>query len=212
MALVDHKGSFVQPWRVWFHQQLQLARNYMTLQDKAKKLLTIADVDMTLPYFVGQSLTTRSRPSAAEFMAHITIEVTTNLDLAAEARSRPRGSTRPAAQEFVKDEDCVPGHRANDAAQAEDGAPAGPGGDQEVQAEELTKQTQPFAPIPDADVQKVVFYSEVGVAAKLREYRNSFHDGFGRNEHPGWARTSTVANKDYEDYAQCDNYDDAKQK
>ena len=70
MALVDHKGSFVQPWRVWFHQQLQLARNYTTLQDKAKKLLTIADVDMTLPYLVGESLTTRSRRRSGVYGTH----------------------------------------------------------------------------------------------------------------------------------------------
>ena len=44
-------------------------------------------------------------------MAHITVEVATHLDLAAESRTRPRGKARPDADEFVPDEYNVPGNR-----------------------------------------------------------------------------------------------------
>ena len=77
-------------------------------------------MDVKLPYFGDADVRERKQPSAAECMASLTLEISTNLDLAAEARSRPRGDARPDAKEFVRDEDAVPGNPAPAGAEPED--------------------------------------------------------------------------------------------
>ena len=145
MHLVDDTGSFVKPWQHWFQVQRRLADNYDTLEKRAGKLFTIADVDVRARYLSDPGIDGRVQPSAAEFMAHITVEVSTNLDLAAEARSRPRGATRPDASDFrILDEIDVAGDRMVYGFDPEEEAPAGPGGEPEIQSAEFETLTEAF--------------------------------------------------------------------
>ena len=50
----------------------------------------------------------RVRPSAAEFVANIVVEVVTNMDMDAEAKSRPRKDRRPTPADYAPDE-LIPG-------------------------------------------------------------------------------------------------------
>ena len=169
-------------------------------------MFDISDIDVAAGYMSDPQQSSRLRPSPAEFFAKITVDVVTNLDLAAESRARPRGRTRPDASEFVVDEHDVPNsRRAAEGAEAEDGAPAGDGcagQDPELQAEEYGKRTEPLYPIPDADVQRVSFYTEIGVAPRTRAYRDSFLAGFAKSHDPRWTSTAASRAAVVEDY--CD--------
>ena len=105
MELVDASGSFVGPWLAWFQRQQVLASRFHALQSKAGKLFTIEDVDLsggeledTADAQGGSSHHERIQPTTAEFMANITVDVVTNLELAAEARAGMRVSLRPDAK------------------------------------------------------------------------------------------------------------------
>ena len=84
---------------MWFARQRCLAERYRALEAKVGKLFTIEDIDPcvgcmehpdALPSLHEHGWL---QPSAAEFMANVTVEVATNMDLGAEARAGRRGAT-----------------------------------------------------------------------------------------------------------------------
>ena len=93
LNLVNSMGDYVEPWLAWFAQQRCLAERYRALEAKVRKVFTIEDIDPCVPYmehpdaFPSLHEHGRLQPSAAEFMAHITVEVATNMDLGAHART-----------------------------------------------------------------------------------------------------------------------------
>ena len=106
VSCVGPDGSFVQPWQQWFATQRQLAARCQELQERAGKVFTLQDVDMSIPYLEVPSLTRRVRPSPAEFMANITIGVVMNLDLQAESRVARGFEYKPHANDLlVEDEE-----------------------------------------------------------------------------------------------------------
>ena len=109
LDMVNSMGDFVEPWLAWLAQQRCMAERYRALEAKVGKMFTIADIDCSVGYMEHPDLHPflheqgRLQPSAAEFMANITIEVATNLDLGAEARAGRRVGARPDADMFLSE-------------------------------------------------------------------------------------------------------------
>ena len=82
---------------------------------------------MNAGFLTDAGIDGRIQTSPAEFMTNLTVEASTNLDLAAESRSRPRGATRPDASDFKVPDEFTPldNPRAQDI-EVEHGTPAGP--------------------------------------------------------------------------------------
>ena len=130
--IVNQSGSFIPAWETWFAQQKKLSDHCTELQHRAGKLFTISDVTreaVMVDSADGEFV--RLQPSSAEFMAYLIVEVSTNLDIAAAARGRPRQSLKPNTTEFSKPEDDVPAPRQGEIAEVEDGVGGRDGGDQE---------------------------------------------------------------------------------
>jgi hypothetical protein len=96
---LDAGASFQSTWTRWFGQQRLLADRFDALQRKAGRIFTLEDIDVNLGFDAAAA--EREQPSAAEFMAYITVEVATNMDQGAEAKSRPRQPTRPDAKQYA---------------------------------------------------------------------------------------------------------------
>ena len=145
----------------------------------------------------GPAGTGRRRPSAAEFMARITVDVVTHLDLAAGAKSGSRRATRPDAADYEGEDGKAVGHRRGGGVEAEDGAPAGRG-ETDVPAEGLAKMTQPMFEVPPEAVRSVAFYEERQAAPMMMKYKREFEEGFGRSckPTPGTGPGSGVADYD----------------
>ena len=104
MTLVDGGGSFQGPWKVWFRLQQIMADRYAKLQAAAGKFFTLDDIDLRALEMSDPWANGRTRPSASEFVAKLVVDVATNMDMDAEARSRPREPTRPSAGDYDVDE------------------------------------------------------------------------------------------------------------
>ena len=191
LPLVDRRGCFVGPWKAWFAEQLTLNDNYEKKEVGVGKIFTIADVACSENADARQ-------PTAAEFMAHITVAVATNLDLGAEARTRPRGKTRPDASEFVPDEFDVPGRRENFGnAEKADG---GEDDDAPLVEPELGKPSRYLYEVEERILQRVAFHDETGVAPSMKEYRDEFLAGFAKAQNPRWFLGSTKSGAPSGDY------------
>ena len=103
-AGVDASGKHEPAWQKWWAQQVALSRQYEECERKLGKWFTIEDIDLQRGP-EGRPGHFSSRPSAAEFMAHWTVQVATNMDVEAEARGRPRGKFRPDSEAFLKAEE-----------------------------------------------------------------------------------------------------------
>lgn len=187
MAVVDEDGKFEQPWLRWFNVQRKLARRHEELEKQAGKLFTLHDVDMTKTYLEDSASDLESgrlQPSAAEFMAAITVEVATNMDLNAEARAG-RQPGRPDAAEF---EPSTLGRDAEDP-EAEARIPAGDDGPEFEQADggdgrldqELGKLKQPLHAFPQADYRGIAFHEGIGTNACMSKYAAAFAEHMGRH-------------------------------
>ena len=110
-------GHFASEWAEWYGRQRLLAGRFEGLQGRAGKLFTIADVDVCAGYMSDPVEAGRQRPSAAEFMAHLTVRVATNMDIAAEARGGARQPMRPDPRDFLGAEADVPGTRGSGGAE-----------------------------------------------------------------------------------------------
>ena len=75
-----------------------LSDRFDVLQTRAGKFFDLDDIDISLS--ADAPLGDRRQPSASEFMAYITVETATNMDLGAESKSRPKQSSRPDADQF----------------------------------------------------------------------------------------------------------------
>ena len=185
-TLVDERGYFQGPWEQWFKLQRIMADRFYKLQDAAGKLFTLADIDVDALQMQDPCSHGRVRPSAAEFVAKIVVEVVTNMDMDAEAKSRPRQPTRPDAKDYDRDEvnDVDVGLRRDaEGAVLEPGLPSGPGPAVEpddLQKEELLKRTQAPHPVPDGDLLKVAFAAEYGATSATCDFKKEFDKTFGR--------------------------------
>ena len=213
LHMVDIRGEFQGPWAEWYEEQRVLCDRYVALQEQERKLFTIADVDVSVPYM--SSTADRTQPSASEFCAFLTVELSTNMELAASSRSGGRERTRPDASEFE-----VPGkHVARDGGGAdEDPQDFGGGGgadaeedEDPLQQAELGKVTQATYPVPAEDLARVALAQEMQCAATLRKYREEFYEtmfaaqGEDSQRWPGEGdseRSGAGLNADY-DFAQC---------
>ena len=83
----------------WYGAQRALSDQFLELQNRAGKIFTLEDIDTALTGDM-QLDDCREQPSSAEFMAHLTVQVATNMDLAASARCLPRHDPRPNPSGF----------------------------------------------------------------------------------------------------------------
>ena len=196
-ACVDEKGQHVPAWQDWWAKQVALSRRYEECERLAGKWFTIEDIapqDVVDRRPEGGVDHFDSRPSAAEFMAHWTVQVATNMDVEAEARGRPRGKFRPDSEEFLKAEEQAAENRPDEGADEEKGVGA-PGGAlyglaQEVDdaddvdaAWEKTRQ-EPRFPVKDDEVPKVAQCDGIRGSSKALVYRNSFLEGYAQDHRP----------------------------
>ena len=180
MAVVDEDGKFERPWLTWFDVQRKLARRYEELEKRSGKIFTVHDVDMTVTYFEDvacDSGSDRSQPSAAEFMAAISVEVATNMDLNAEARAG-RQPGRPEASEFEPSSLKPEGQDLEE----EERVPAG-GDGPEYQRDvgvdgrldqELGKSKKPLYAFAQEDYRRIAFLEEVATNAAMSKYAAVF--------------------------------------
>ena len=183
LPLVDASGGFIGPWKRWFAEQRRLNDQYEKLEEGAGRIFTIEDVAVCKD---SGACPGRRQPTAAEFMAHITVEVATHLDLAAESRTRPRGKARPDADEFVPDEYNVPGNRESSGLVVPDEEGAGEK-DVDVDADgDVGKPTRYMYELEDGAVQEVAFHEGIGVAPATKRYRDAFLTGFAKSQNPRW--------------------------
>ena len=150
-----------------------MSHQYEGFEDVCGKMFTIEDVDVK-----GRDVTPeqQQQPTAAQFMASITVRVATNMVIAAQARGRPRQPARPDLEDLDAPELDVPAVRRVEHVDSVDGPPAGEGPVpcDEMQAEELSKLTQPLHAISDEALLRVVRHDEMGCASMLRGYKETF--------------------------------------
>ena len=190
LGMVNSMGDFVEPWLAWLAQQRCMAERYRALEAKVGKMFTIADIDCSVGYMEHPDLHPflheqgRLQPSAAEFMANITIEVATNLDLGAEARAGRRVGARPDADMFLSERTAF-------------GAECGPdgeddfgqeGGDDDGQPGErgiVGKLYESRLPVSASDLLRVACCEEHVPAPVMAEYLKSFKSGMGAVQRAG---------------------------
>ena len=185
LACVDSLGRFTVPWRVWYEEQSRCAVAYAAKERAAGKLFTLEDLRVS----GGPSETAPSlldlAPTPADFFAHITVTVATNLDAAAEARGGARRPLRPNPDEFAVPELDVPPGGERPVAEPVPGAPAGDeGAVDDLPDTELSKLREPLVPVPDGRVRAVAYCAEINVSSVLRKYRENFMKGMGEARMP----------------------------
>ena len=183
IALVDSFGDFVEPWLAWFAQQRCMADRYKALEAKVGKVFTIEDIDRSVAYMENPELDPRFveggrlQPSAAEFMANITVEVATNMDLGAEARAGRRVGARPDASMFVTEEGFLEaGGGVDDGHEGDDEEESDP---RAVGRRVVGKLYESRLPVAPADVLRVACCEEHAPAPVMAEYLKSFQEGMG---------------------------------
>ena len=86
-AGVDASGKHETAWQEWWGEQLVLSKQYDECERRAGKWFTIEDIRLDKSSEEPRDHFD-SRPSTAEFMAHWTVQVATNMDVEAEAGQR----------------------------------------------------------------------------------------------------------------------------
>ena len=159
-------------------------------------MFSLDDIDL------NDDQNTKVQPTAEEYMAYITVRTVTHMELAAEAKSRPRQPTRPNAADYVSGENGIGAHRDTGPGEVVDGPPAGPNGEEpdvKVPASAIPKQTEPLAPIDQADVRRVAFFDEATPAPQVKKYADAFAVGLGHCQKPSASLASTL-----HDFDGCD--------
>ena len=178
-CFLDGQASFVPGWTAWFEQQRALGERFSEKQRRAGKRFTIEDIDVSAA--LEEEDAAREQPSAAEFMAHITVEVVTNIDMSADSKARPRDSTANAG-DFDCDGTAACAHRDASNLLRVEGVPAGPAwGDPDAPdgppVDPVGKRVEPFAPVPQEDVQGVAFFDGTAAPPQMGEYVKEFRSG-----------------------------------
>ena len=173
-AFVDEAGDFTEPWSVWFEKQRVLARRCEELMAKARKVFVLEDVDVEVPFMavVGEG---RSQASPAEFMAHVTVEVVTNLELQACARATRPITARPDLSELERPDTLV---------EHVDGPPAGEeefefDGMPQTLRTELGKRETPVFLLQHAEMRDAAFHTGMSAAPNMKTYVQLFAETMG---------------------------------
>ena len=86
-------------WDTWYAKQREHADRYLVKQARAGKTFVLEDIRLESAEEGTED--EGERPSAIEFMANITLRVSTHLDQGAEAKGRPRKPPLPDLKCFV---------------------------------------------------------------------------------------------------------------
>ena len=176
MSLVDSQGSFGGPWLEWFDRQRALAERCRGLEEQAGKVFTMEDIDTSLSCSQLPAPDQR-RPSAAEFMANITIEVATNMELGAEARAGRRVGMRPEAGGLLAEgADLLAEHGVGgfDEWHGDDGPEP-----ERVGRGVISKLYEARVPLRPDEVRRVACCDERPAPLVMAEYLKSFREGVG---------------------------------
>ena len=177
----DGRGrlSYKPAWESWYERQCELAVQFHRLQERSGKKFTCMDhVDMSLTEEepLGDS---RERPSPAEFMARITVDVVTNIEAAAEGKAGPK----------------LPQYQGPDDCEWEDNAanqqiPAGsadhPNDDEKLTRANGEEETMPHYPLRSTELPQASLletFKGNGRAA-LAGYKKDFLDTIGKVHRP----------------------------
>ena len=96
--------SYEIAWGKWWARQRELASQYEVLTSRTGIRFCLEDIDINVS--AEEDLDgARLQPSAAEFMAYITVDVVTNIELEAASRSVERSQARPTSDGFSPDRD-----------------------------------------------------------------------------------------------------------
>ena len=188
---VDAGGAYASAWQTWWEGQLRLSRDYDACEERAGKWFTIEDINVDRGPDDRPGLFD-SRPSAAEFMAHWTVQVVTNMDVEAEARGRPRVKVRPDGRDFVPMEQLAAENRPAEDAEEEAGAGGGAGldgfvreaEDAEVDDAWAAYRQEPAFLVPQDQVPVVAACDGVRGAALAQPYKKAFLEGYARDHKP----------------------------
>jgi len=137
----------------------------------------------------GQTDLQRESPTAAEFMADITVRVATNLDMQAESKGRPRVPHVPDAKDFQLDEHyCAPKRSGGYATEEAEGPPAGPREDVEVDeatsSDPIQWKTEAKYRVPDKDLHQYAFYKKRNTAPVMDKFCKAFNQGMCKSHMP----------------------------
>ena len=165
VSWVDAQGSYAEPWKRWWDNQGKLAQQYEDLQRKSQRLFTLADIGCHVGYL--ESVADRRWPSAAEFMAHITVEAATNLEIGAQARSG-----RSVCPEFDSGDFGFGG-----GAEAGGGFAPHDGDDEKMDKLPLSKQAEALHPVCGIEARNVALSEDNVPEPTLLSYFKDFDQG-----------------------------------
>jgi hypothetical protein len=175
-GFVDEDGDFQQLWLSWYEKQRTLASRYEHWMEKAEKVFVLEDVDVSVPYMAA--VEGRAQPSPGEFMAYITVEVASNMELQASARAMRPISGRPKSGEFEDPEQrfaAVAGAPGGRAEFEFDGMP-------QHLATELGKKVRPAYSLLREEVRQVAFHEELHAARNMQKYHEVFREGMAQEQ------------------------------
>jgi ASC-1-like (ASCH) protein len=162
---VDAKGDYFSHWESWWQNQAELADRFEELQRRSQRVFSVADIVCNVGYM--QPLGERKFPSAAEFMAHLTMEAATHLEIGAQARAGRTVCPEFDAGDFGTEAGFGRG----------DGFDGGDGCEVTVPGEPpLAKQTQAVHAIDSVDARAVALVQEIAPEPRLASYFNDFDE------------------------------------
>ena len=180
--------KFAGVWNDWYAVQRVLADKFLARQKLAGRVFVIEDI------FLGdevedQTDLQRESPTAAEFMAHITVRVATNLDMQAESKGRPRVPHVPDAKDFQLDEHyCAPKRSGAYATEETEGLPAGPREDVEVDdpipRDPIQWLQESKYRVQDKDLHHYAFYKKRNTSAVMEKFCKAFSQGMCKSHMP----------------------------
>jgi hypothetical protein len=203
--LLDGQHSYLAGWTVWFDEQRILADLYREKQARAGKIFTLEDILVSAPSDVCRS--DSPQPSAAEFMAQITVTVCTHLDMSADCKKRRGGQSRRDASEYAEDEKRAGEHRSASGCVPDDAVPAGPESvvpEVRLSKDALGQESEPMCPVSQSDVRSVAFYEGLKIR-NLQKFVDAFLTSVDTAFRPGRIDPSRPALRDftgleYDDY------------
>ena len=162
--------TYEPAWKRWFARQRELASQYEALSHRAGMRFSLDDIDTTLSPDQGLD-DTRQRPISAEFVAYITVEILTNLELEAVSRSVEKSEPRPTSDDFTPGDDSKQ-------------IPAGPGTEgydgEDARRRDTTREQCAAFPVTADELHSLVYFDN-GVPTKSeRQYKQDFLEGMGK--------------------------------
>jgi len=169
LAWVDATGAYSVEWKRWWDNQCELAQRFEFLQQKCLRVFTLADVHCNIGYM--EPVGDRTMPSAAEFMAHITVEAATHFEIGAQSRSG-----RTVCPEFDAG-DFGSGGGLNQGG----GFVGGDAEENDAGPIPISKQTEPLFAVGSLDARSVALAEEIAPDPRSLKYFKEFDEAMAQD-------------------------------